>query len=203
LKKQPAVAVPPEQPKPITPTLGFIDILASLDNLATQQQVTIVTMQPLEKMRFKLTCHGWLANLLALLNNILFELTYLRIDELTIQPSTVEKQLAMSLTITFYPDMNHTRQLDSLKKIDITHRNIFDDIGQIADLTSWELHELKLLGTIKKNNRIYGIVADPSDNIYQVTIGEKIGINQNIITAISNCDITTNTREQLRRVECR
>ena len=217
LKKQPIIATPPKQTVPIP---KFIDILASLDNLATQQQVTIVAIQPLEKIknqaiaaqRFKLICYGWQANLLTLLNSILFELTSLRVDELILQPSSMEKQLAegqlaIHLTITFYPsinpNINHTHQLVSLKKIDTTHRNIFDDIGQIADLTSWELHELKLLGIIRKNGRVHGIVADPSDNIYQVTTGEKIGNNQSTITAISNCDITTNAQEQLRRVECR
>lgn len=64
-----------------------------------------------------------------------------------------------------------------------------------SNLYLWSMQELQFIGSIKQHNKIIGFVTDPMGETHQITIGDKVGLKQDIITNINEKGITTNVRK--------
>jgi Tfp pilus assembly protein PilO len=70
--------------------------------------------------------------------------------------------------------------------------------GKNESLAMWHVQELQMLGTIFSSDKIWAIVGTPLGNSYHVTIGDRIGKNNSVITKITaNQIITDNSNEYL------
>jgi hypothetical protein len=79
-------------------------------------------------------------------------------------------------------------------KINIKHDPFNNNTNtQPLPLTTWETKDLQFFGTIKnqQDNKSWGIIADPSNQIHYVTAGTFIGIDKNKINTITNNAIIT------------
>jgi len=61
----------------------------------------------------------------------------------------------------------------------------FLDNAKLRDLYLWDTANFKMLGTIKQDKQIWGIIADPVGNIYHVTAGMQIGVRHYRILKVS------------------
>lgn len=64
-----------------------------------------------------------------------------------------------------------------------------------SNLYLWSMQELQFVGSVKQHNKITGFVTDPMGETHQITIGDKIGLKQDVITDINENGITTNVQK--------
>jgi len=64
-----------------------------------------------------------------------------------------------------------------------------------SNLYSWSMQELQFVGSIKQLNKTIGFIVDPMGETHQITIGDKIGLKQEVITNINENGITTNAQK--------
>jgi len=74
---------------------------------------------------------------------------------------------------------------------DFLNRDVFKKDDQKRGLHLWPSGELYFLGLIKQKKKVFGVISDPTGNIYQVKVGDKVGIKQSEITAIDAKGIAT------------
>lgn len=68
---------------------------------------------------------------------------------------------------------------------------------KLIALTSWQIQELQMIGTITQDNKTWAIVRTPSGDAYHVTLGDMLGKNKSIINKISDSTIFTNNPNEI------
>ena len=56
-------------------------------------------------------------------------------------------------------------------------------------LEAYPLESLRMVGTLQKNKTMYGLIRTNDNNVYQVHVGNYMGQNFGVITAISENEI--------------
>lgn len=146
----------------------------------------------------RLEFDGMYKNLLSFLNQVL-RLPYLVVvDDLVLRKKTTNDSdgLNIRVVLTIYKNkFVFSKEFipASLDDFSISDddRDIFSQIKARGSLHLWATQELHFLGLIKQNQKMVGIVGDPVGGVYQVMVGDKIGLNQTKIISIDKCKIVT------------
>jgi len=111
-----------------------------------------------------------------------------------LKPTSDLTQAEKTRSRGLHPEITITNK-QSLKK----NNNLIDQPKNYSknksNLYLWSMQELHFVGNIKQHNKIIGFVTDPMGETHQVTIGDKIGLKQNIITNITETGIITNAQK--------
>lgn len=189
------------------PDISINNILNTLEVSANKTQTII---QKIGKYNYKpdylwdsyqidITVAGQYRYIVNFINTIVQHYNFIVFDELNLQKITaspIEDEFILDINLTIHHN-----------KINVTANSVLpaknnDLISQPktypknnSNLYSYSMQELQFVGSIKQYNKIIGFVTDPMGETHQITIGDKVGLKQEVITNINETGITTNAQK--------
>jgi len=152
---------------------------------------------------FRIEVEGKYKDLLVFINNILK--STLKLPCLIIFESLVfdqkEDGLSLGLLLSICRK-KHKSVLDDLGllSIDLLSKDVFKKKDQKMGVSSWLCRELLFLGVIKEEKRVFGVVSDPLGYVYQVQVGDKIGVDKSMVLTIEDDKIITSDQKEVVRL---
>jgi hypothetical protein len=190
------------------PTISIANILNTLELCANKTQTIIQTIEKYscqadclwDIYQIELTVAGQYQSIINFINTIMQHYCLTTFDEFELQKITaspLEDEFTLNTTIIIYQlsPRGAERQIphEQLSNYFITTPKDF--IKNRGNLSLWSLSELQFIGSIKQQHKIIGFVTDPMGETHQVTIGDKIGLQQALITNINESGIITNAQK--------
>ena len=190
---------------PNKPSISINNILNTLEVSANKTQTII---QKIEKYNYRsdylwdsyqidLTVAGQYQYIINFINTIVQHYCLITFDEFELQKinnSPLEDEFTLNSNITiYYSKINAPHE--QLQKNNYFINQPKNYKKNKSNLYSWSMQELQFVGSIKQHNKIIGFITDPLGETHQITIGDKIGLKQDIITNINETGITTNVQK--------
>jgi hypothetical protein len=210
-----------QQPRMLQP-LSITELLNNFIAVANKVGVTIVTLTPQKQqddkgfnsLTLQLTIAGSYQRILRLIKTLEAQKGLIVFKQVSLQVLSNNLIAADEVTLTALINViNCTDKISTMTAhstlifpvIAYSHglgkRNPFAESSSSKkndneDLANWSMGQLKFLGMIWHENIVWGIVIDPSGEVYHVRVGEKLGREGAVIANITTDKLVT-TKPQL------
>ncbi len=201
LLRTPVMANKSQRAVPVVAELETINILGVLEQEIIAARVTPLLFEPkavqhnanFAMFPVVLELSGTYKNLLIFIDKVMHLPYLVGVEELNLYKKKYgeAEDLQMQIFLTIYKNKSGLASDIKQWSIALTARDIFQQAIIKKNLSLWAKKELRFLGLIREADEVWGVLGDPLGGVHRVKIGDRVGLEASIVTAIGESSITT------------